>query len=321
MTAGAAGAAGGGTNSQRPLVSVMIVTYNSVEHLPTAIDSALAQTYEPIEVVVVDDGSTDGTAALLATYGSRIVVRSQDNRGVASARNAALAVARGEYLAFLDSDDAWLPDRLARLVAVLEQRPDLGMVMSELFMIDETVLTTRRLYAEQRKRPFPVDVSRQIPEIACYNFVTTSSTVFRRALVTRHGTFDERMRSAEDYDLWIRFLVGGTRAGFVDEPLGYYRIRAGSLTRTGAHPAAHQAVLERHLPTLWSLGARGNATDLYNIGTRLAAEGRRREAVRFFAHALVGVGARGKRARYAASSVRRLVRPAGRSGATATLRP
>ncbi len=296
------------TVPDRPLVSVVIAAYNIAEYLPGAIDSALAQTYPRVEVVVVDDGSTDETPAILARYGSRIVTVTQENRGLASARNAGIRAARGELIGLLDGDDLWLPERLAKLVPVLEARPDLGMVTSDSYMMDETVATDRRLYLQQRKRPFPESEDGQIAEIACYNFMFVS-VVFRHELVDRFGMFTEGMRRAEDYDLWTRYLIGGTRAGFVDEPLGYYRIRAGSLSRTGEQADAHRAVLRRHLPTLWKLGARGNARDAYDIGTDLAAAGNRRAAVPFFLHALTGEGARVSRVKYALSSVRRLVWP------------
>jgi len=298
------------TDLERPLVSVVIAAYDIAEYLPDAIDSALAQTYPNVEVVVVNDGSTDDTAAILERYGDRIVTVTQENRGLASARNSGIRAARGELIGLLDGDDLWLPERLTKLVPVLEARPDLGMVTSDSFMMDETVATTRHLYREQRKRPFPESEDLQIAEIACYNFMFVS-VVFRRELVDRFGMFTDGMRRAEDYELWTRYLIGGTRAGFVDEPLGYYRIRAGSLSRTGEQAAAHQAVLQQYLPQLWKLGARGNARDSYEIGTRLAAAGDRRAALPFFVHSLTGEGARVSRLKYAASSLRRLVWPTG----------
>jgi glycosyltransferase involved in cell wall biosynthesis len=290
------------------LVSVVITAYEIAEYLPMAIDSALEQTYPHVEVVVVNDGSTDGTAEILAGYGSRIVTITQENRGLASARNTGILAARGGYIALLDGDDLWLPTRLEHLVAVLEADPELGMATSDLYVIDEDVLTTRRMYSQQRKRPFPIVKDEQIAEIACYNFMSVSSLI-RRDLVVRQGMFTEGMRRAEDYDLWIRLLLAGSRAGYVDEPLGYYRIRAGSLSRTGEQLAAHCEVLERHLPSLWKQGARGNARDAYDIGTRLAAAGDRRRALRFFLHALSGEGPRASRLHYALSSLRRLVLP------------
>jgi glycosyltransferase involved in cell wall biosynthesis len=296
------------TVPERPLVSVVIAAYNIADLLPAAVDSALAQTYPNVEVIVVNDGSTDGTADVIAGYGPRVVTVTQENRGLASARNAGIRAARGELVGLLDGDDLWLPQRLDKLVPVLEARPDLGMVTSDSYMMDEDVATDRRLYHQQRKRPFPASEDLQIREIACYNFMFVS-VLFRRELVDRFGMFTDGMRRAEDYDLWTRFLIGGTRAGFVDEPLGYYRIRAGSLSRTGEQAAAHLTVLEQHLPALWKLGARGNARDAYEIGTRLAASGDRRAALPFFLHSLTGEGARVSRLKYAVSSVRRMVLP------------
>jgi glycosyltransferase involved in cell wall biosynthesis len=296
--------------ADRPLVSVVIPAYDIAEYLPMAIDSALAQSYPRLEVVVVDDGSTDDTPAILAGYGDAIVTVTQENRGLASARNSGIRTARGTYVALLDGDDLWLPARIERLVEKIESDPDFGIVTSEMYMIDEDVLTERRLYAQQRKRPFPIEKDRQIAEIACFNFMCVSA-LMRRDLVIEQGLFTDGMRRAEDYDLWIRLLLAGSRAGFVDEPLGYYRIRAGSLSRTGEQADAHRAVLERHLPELWKQGARGNARDAYDIGTELAASGDRRAALPFFAHALTGEGARVSRLKYAVSSVRRLVWPSG----------
>src|SRR6478752_4091163 len=127
--------------------------------------------------------------------------RSTSARGVASARNSGIRAARGELIGLLDGDDLWLPERLTKLVPVLEARPDLGMVTSDSFMMDETVATTRHLYREQRKRPFPESEDLQIAEIACYNFMFVS-VVFRRELVDRFGMFTDGMRRAEDYELW-----------------------------------------------------------------------------------------------------------------------
>src|SRR4051812_3217208 len=109
-------------------VSVVIATYNHGRYLREAIDSALAQTHPPLEVIVVDDGSTDDTAEILQTYGGRIRAMRQANAGVAAARNAGLAAASGRYVGFLDSDDVWAPDKLARQLAVFDAQPALGLV-------------------------------------------------------------------------------------------------------------------------------------------------------------------------------------------------
>jgi Glycosyltransferases involved in cell wall biogenesis len=302
--------------SARPVVSVIISAYNVADYIGAAIESALAQTYPNVEVIVVDDGSTDGTGDAIDRYRSQIVVVSQENAGVCAARNAGIRAATGNLLAVLDGDDLWLPERLERLVALLEARPDLGMVTSDSWVMEGFEPTERRSYRDRRKRPFPAVESEQIPEIARFNFLFVG-VVFRRELIDECGMFgigprrglQGSIESAEDYELWTRFLLTGSRAGFVDEPLGYYRVRPGSLSQSPQQALAHQAVLEMHLPALWNQGAKGYARDAYEIGTRLVVRGERRAALPFFLHALTGEGARGSRLQYAASSLRRLVWP------------
>ena len=301
--------------SDRPRVSVIISAYNLEEFIGAAIESVLAQTYSNVEVVVVDDGSTDGTAEVIDGYGSRIIAIHQSNSGVCAARNAGIRAASRELIGVLDGDDLWLPERVDRLVSFLEARPDLGMVTSDSWFMEGFEPTERRFYRGRSRRPFPVSEADQIPEIARFNFLFVG-VVFRRELIEECGVFTIGPRygnrgsieSAEDFELWTRFLLSGARAGFVNEPLGYYRKRPGSLSRSPHQALAHQTVLERYLPALWKQGARGTARDSYEIGTRLAAFGDRRAALPFFLHALTGEGARGSRIRYATSSARRLLR-------------
>ena len=302
--------------SDRPRVSVIISAYNVEPFIGAAIESVLAQTYPNVEVVVVDDGSTDGTAAVIDGYRSEIVVVSQPNSGVCAARNAGIRASSGKLIGLLDGDDIWLPERLDRLVSFLESRPDIAMVTSDSWVMEGFEPTQRQSYRDRRKRPFPATEAEQIPEIARFNFLFVG-VVFRRELIDECGMFTIGPRygnrgsieSAEDFELWTRFLISGARAGFVDEPLGYYRERHGSLSQSPHQALAHQTVLERHLPALWKQGAKGYARDAYEIGTRLAAFGDRRAALPFFLHALIGEGARGSRLRYATSSIRRLLRP------------
>ncbi len=311
----------------RPKVSIIIPAYNVEAYIAAAVDSALAQTYPNVEVVVVDDGSTDGTAEILAGYGDRIVVVTQPNGGLAAARNSGLRAATGDIFGLLDGDDIWLPERLDRMVDLLESRPDLGLVTSDSWLMEDFTPTTKRSYPDRRRRPVPATEADQIPEIARFNFLFIS-VLLRRELMEECGMFLEHTRrgaefqrharagggpsieGAEDYELWMRYLLAGTRAGFLDEPLGYYRVRSGSLSDAKKDQGrAHLAVLERHLPELWRQGARGYTRDIYTIASSLAARGERREAAFFFWHALRGEGKQGSRVRQAFSSIRRLVRP------------
>jgi len=123
-------------------ISVIIPAYNHARYLAEAIDSVLAQTYAPLEIIVVDDGSTDGTPAVAASYGDRIRYIRQENAGVGAARNNGIAAARGEYLAFLDSDDIWLPEKLEREIALFDADPQLGFVHCGVEKFDESGQTT-----------------------------------------------------------------------------------------------------------------------------------------------------------------------------------
>ncbi len=294
----------------RPLVSVLIPAYDVEDFVADAIESALDQTYPNVEVVVVNDGSTDATAAAIAPYRDRITYVDQGNRGLAGARNVAIAAASGTVLALLDADDLWLPDRLEQCVSLLEEHPEIGLVTSDAFLIEDGVRTARRCYSDRRRYPFPDPDVDQLDVISHRNFLFVS-VVFRRELVERCGGFDESLPRAEDYDLWTRFLLGGTRAGYVSEPLGYYRRRPDSLSSSPDQWDAHLTVLERHLPELWHRGASGRPRDMFEIGQRLAARGDRRGAATFFNHACRAPGVPlGTRLRYAGGAARRLARGA-----------
>ncbi len=295
-------------DAARPLVSVLIPAYDVEEYVAAAIESALDQTYPHVEVVVVNDGSTDGTAAAIAPYRDRITYVDQANRGLAGARNEAIRASSGSLLALLDADDLWLPDRLEHCVTVLEQEPDVGLVTSDAFLIEDGVRTERHCYGDRRVYPFPGPDDDQLEIIALRNFLFVS-VVFRRELVDRFGGFDESLARAEDYELWTRLLLTGTRAAYVPAALGYYRRRSDSLSASPEQWDAHLTVLERHLPALWERGAVGRPRDLFEIGQRLAARGDRRAAVPFFSRAMTAPGVPlGTRVRYGGGAARRLAR-------------
>ena len=191
-----------------PLVSVIIPAYNMVDFVAETIESALAQSYPAVEVVVVNDGSTDATAAAIEPYLDRIRYVEQDNRGLAGARNTGIRAASGEFLALLDADDLWLPDRLDRCIAHFAAHPHLGMVTTDAYLIEHGEKTTKRCYRDRRQYPFPAAEDQQLAVIAKRNFLFVS-VVFRRDLVDRYGGFDEGFRRAEDYELWSRYLTRG----------------------------------------------------------------------------------------------------------------
>lgn len=210
-----------------PAVSVLMPAYNVEPYVREAIRSALAQTFTDFELIVVDDGSTDATAAIaksLAREDPRVRLVQQSNRGLAGARNAALRVSRGEFLALLDSDDLWEPEFLAEQMAILGARPDVDIVTGNGWCLGGT---QHGILARPCPDPRPE------PDLAAIigdERAVFIMSVFRRAVYETIGPFDELMRTNEDYDFWLRAAVEGFRFARNDRPLGHYRIRNDSLS-------------------------------------------------------------------------------------------
>jgi glycosyltransferase involved in cell wall biosynthesis len=186
-----------GTDPKPPLVSVIIPTYNRAWILKEAVDSVLAQEFKGFEVVVVDDGSTDATAELLAAYAGRVTVLRQANCGVSAARNAGLAAARGELIAFLDSDDIWLSGKLSTQVAFFQSHPDALIHQTE----ELWVKNGRRMNPGNRHRKRSGMIFEPSLDLC---LVSPSAVMMRRELLDRVGGFDEGLPACEDYDLWLR---------------------------------------------------------------------------------------------------------------------
>jgi glycosyltransferase involved in cell wall biosynthesis len=225
----------------RPRVSVVIPTYNRATLLVEAVQSALAQTFGDVEVIIADDGSTDGSAELVAALGDeRVELLRLDHSGMpAVARNAAFSRSRGEFVAFLDSDDVWFPEKLERQVAVLDRSQGVGLVCSNASIIDEDGNEIRRHYLPPGEGASG-EVLEQLLEV---NFVVNSSAVTRRTLIERAGAFSEdpRLRAVEDYDLWLR--LGATcEVVYLAEVLVGYREHSESL-RAHVPRMAHWAAV------------------------------------------------------------------------------
>ena len=221
------------------LVSVIVPCHNGARFLAEAIESALAQTHPAIETIVVDDGSLDDTPAILERYAGRVRVLHQQNRGPSAARNAALAVAYGEYVAFLDADDRFRPEKIARQVAILDTRPDIGLVYGGWRFIDEE---GRSLPGEGRPR----GEGDMLPALLLGNPIHPLAAVVRRALVAEVGGFEESLRGCEEWDLFLRLSRRGMRWASLDAPLAEYRLHpAQSHGQTRMMLASAVRVLER----------------------------------------------------------------------------
>jgi glycosyltransferase involved in cell wall biosynthesis len=178
-----------------PLVSVVIPAFNRAAYLGEAIDSALAQTYARTEIIVVDDGSHDQTADIAAAYGPRVTLVRQANAGAARARNAGMARAAGELIALLDSDDRWLPEKLALQVPLIED-PRIGLVYGGIRSFNTADGATLSEHIPREALGFH--------DLLAYPGLCTQTLLFRRRIVEEIGGFDPFFRTAEDWDWQIR---------------------------------------------------------------------------------------------------------------------
>ena len=203
-------------------VSVIIPAYNAESYIDDAVESALRQTHADTEVIVVDDGSTDGTGDRLRAYGNRIVVHRQTNAGCAASRNSGARLATGEWLAFLDADDNWLPEKLERQLAAAPR---------QLVYTDRFNIGARGDLPEIQSHVTPMHSGDLFLRLLLEgNFITVSSAMVRRSLFETLGGFFEPIRVVEDWDLWLR-IAASHPVDFVDEPLVRYRFHAGGISR------------------------------------------------------------------------------------------
>jgi glycosyltransferase involved in cell wall biosynthesis len=207
----------------RPSFSVLVAAYDVAPYIGAALDSALAQVPPPYEIVVVDDGSTDDLDHALAPYRDRITFVRQENRGESGAKNTAARAASGDFVVILDADDVDLPGRLDALGHLGAVRPDLDILATDCVLVTDGVVTRR--YHEPYN-PFHTDDQRRA--ILRQNWI--ASPAVRRSTWLDAGGYDEDIRYGADWECWIRLILGGARAGLVDEPLFRYRQRTDSLT-------------------------------------------------------------------------------------------
>ena len=194
-----------------PKVSVIIPTYNRARIVGEAIDSVLSQGYDDFELIVVDDGSTDGTEELVASYLPRLTYLYQEHQGVSAARNRGIASARGEYISFLDSDDLWLRDKLSSQVCFMESHPECLICYTDEIWIRKGV----RVNPMKKHRKYSGMIFEQCLPLC---IVSPSSVLIARTLLDEVGIFDETLEVCEDYDLWLR-IAARYPIHFIETPL------------------------------------------------------------------------------------------------------
>jgi teichuronic acid biosynthesis glycosyltransferase TuaG len=223
-------------------VAVVIPCFNSSAFVGEAVESALAQTYQPLEVLVVNDGSTDASADVLRRYAGRIRVIDQDNQGLAAARNAGIDATTSTYIAFLDADDRWRCNKIATQVEYLRSHPQVSLVFCDRSWIDTR---GEPIAAPQHRRP----VTPSLQTLIAGNFIQPSTVLLRREALA-HERFDRAMPGTEDWDLWLRLAVRCEFA-YLAEPLVEYRVHGTNMSgRT-------EQMMRGFLTTLTRATARG----------------------------------------------------------------
>lgn len=248
---------GGEVSPDSPKVSVIIPAYNIAPFIEETLDSVFEQTFQDFEVIVVNDGSAD-TAALktaLEPYFDKIIYAEQSNSGASKARNAAICLARGGLLAFLDGDDIWLPDFLASQINFLEKN-DFEMVYCDALIFGEPLYENRTFMQNAPSNGAVTTLKLLSAECS----VITSGTVIRKAALEKFGLFDGEISRMEDFDLWFRLAKNGVRIGYQTKVLLKYRMHAGSISGTN---------VERAERSIAALNVIGRKYDLSEAETKI----------------------------------------------------
>ena len=216
--------------SMSPRVAVVIPCYNRQQYLAQAIQSVLDQTWTNTELVVVDDGSTDGSREVLASFGDRIRVLTHPggvNRGQSASINLGIENSDSEYVAILDSDDWWAPEKLRLQVDYLEAHPEVGLVYANGYQVNADGSPRWRIYGSRHEEHS--DPARVLAD--CY-FLVPNHALVRRSVFEQTGGFDERLRAAQDHDMAIR-IAEVTKLAYIPEDVFFYRRHDDSISKRG----------------------------------------------------------------------------------------
>jgi glycosyltransferase involved in cell wall biosynthesis len=237
------------THPATPKVGIVIPAYNTAPLIEACLSSVFAQTYSEFEAIVVNDGSPDTPhlEKALGPYLNRIVYVKQENKRAAGARNTAIRRTQGEFLAFLDSDDAWLPDHLSSQIELFRQQPELALVYADSLVVSDA----------QHSRSFMERCPSQGEATFCALIIErcqipVSTVVARRSAIVSAGLFDENLQCFDDYDMWLRTAFHGGKIGYTRQVQARSSgKRPGSLSQSASKMAeAYDSILEKALRTL-----------------------------------------------------------------------
>ncbi len=208
------------TNSSSNLVSIIIPCYNAAPWIGEAIESCLKQTYQPIEIIVIDDGSTDESLSVIRSFGEQITYETEPNRGGSHARNRGFALSRGEYVLFLDADDLIAPDTIKALVTAIKDETNVIAVCDMRRLVKQgdewKILETSGL----KELPGGDDLRR----VVVFSSYPVNSILHSRKVIEKVGGWDESLTILEDVDLLLRVLLSGVQVKFAERGVAYYRL-------------------------------------------------------------------------------------------------
>ena len=270
----------------KPSVSVIIPVYNGAAEVRRAIDSALAQKNCTVEVIVLNDGSHDETDSVLAEYGDRIRAVNQQNCGLSKTRNNGIALATGEWVAFLDHDDYWQPEKLS-LQLEAARRTGFDVVYTNAGNFGDVARV-----AELRSEPQGMAEGDLLEPLLLDNFIVVSSVMIRRSVIREMGGFDTSLPSVEDWDLWLKLSALGVRFAAVREPVTMYQWRPGSMSKNyDLMRTTRQSIIQRALCSLrarslpWSVRRRALA-NIESCSAWFLAGSSPRKAIRWYVNSL-----------------------------------
>lgn len=262
-------------------VSIIIPTFNRRDYITIALDSVRVQTYKDYEIIIIDDGSSDDTKEVLKPYQENVRYFYQDNRGIPATRNKGIREAKGDFIAFLDSDDHWLPEKLERQIECFSKHPHYGMVATRC-----SCTTPEGKFLKKNR---PGKSGWILTDLFKANFIRTSSAMIKKECLEEIGLFDESLPECEEYDLWLR-IAKQYPIGFIDEPLTVYTDNPqGVSTDSLAGRLQRLKVLEKDylkecIPQ--ALYRKRLASNYHYVGRHYLKQGEKREGKKYLKHAI-----------------------------------
>ena len=267
----------------KPIVSVIIPTFNRAHLIGKAVKSVLSQTYQDFEIIVVDDGSTDNTGEIIRSFKDKrvkYIEKYKKNKGISVARNIGIKMARGKYFAFLDSDDEWLSEKLSKQIKVLQyESPEVGAVYSNLCYMDENGKNTNKLRNPKKEGYIYEDLLGK-------NYVGPPLTLLiRKECFHRVGLFDDLLNAQEDWDMWIR-IAKYYRFALIKIPLVKYRLHSNQLSKNlGVKIITANRILVKYANEL-EIRRGAHSKHYFYIGNRFCHMGKTKEGQRYLLKAI-----------------------------------